>query len=281
MLGSMVYRRLNTVDGLQVTGTARQEGNELIVFNVYDGLDNLQVEGVDYIINCIGITKPYCHDDDMSEVKNAIYINSLFPHDLLRLAREKGVRIIQIATDCVYSGHHGGYAEDSPHDALDVYGKTKSLGEVHATLFLNIRCSIVGPERNRKVFLLEWFLSNQPGSIVKGFDHHRWNGVTTLQFARLCEEIICGEMFDALTQTSSLHHFVPNEIVTKYELLNVFNRVFDCGLNIEKVSDVGSPVDRTLSTQFELLESFHPSSSIESALRELKEYIDTTGFYDA
>ena len=38
--------------------------------------------------------------------------------------------ILQIATDCVYSGATGGYTESSSHDALDVYGKTKSLGEV-------------------------------------------------------------------------------------------------------------------------------------------------------
>src|SRR5437868_4207618 len=69
------------------------------------------------VINCIGLIKPYCDN-----VQSAIKVNALFPHKL-------PANSIQIATDCVYSGSKGGYIETDPHDALDVYGKTKSLGE--------------------------------------------------------------------------------------------------------------------------------------------------------
>ena len=98
--------------------------------------------------------------------------------------------MIQIATDCVYSGKTGGYNEDSLHDALDAYGKTKSLGEVRSSTFLNIRSSIIGPEINHKVLLLEWFLKQPKGAVLNGFSNHLWNGVTTLQFAELCLTII-------------------------------------------------------------------------------------------
>lgn len=39
------------------------------------------------------------------------------------------MHLIQIATDCVYSGKKGDYLESDLHDPTDVYGKTKSLGE--------------------------------------------------------------------------------------------------------------------------------------------------------
>ena len=82
---------------------------------------------------------------------------------------------MQIATDCVYSGKKGSYNEDDLHDALDVYGKTKSLGEAQSPNLLNIRCSIIGPEQGKHVSLLEWFLTQEPGAKLQGFAHHHWN----------------------------------------------------------------------------------------------------------
>jgi dTDP-4-dehydrorhamnose reductase len=40
-------------------------------------------------------------------------------------------KIFQIATDCVFSGSKGNYNEKNLHDAFDVYGKSKSLGEIN------------------------------------------------------------------------------------------------------------------------------------------------------
>ena len=55
----------------------------------------------------------------------------------------RGIRIIQIATDCVYDGVNGNYSETDLHNPTDIYGKTKSLGEVPEPDFLNIRCSMI------------------------------------------------------------------------------------------------------------------------------------------
>jgi len=41
-----------------------------------------------------------------------------------------GARLIQISSDGVFSGMRGGYTEDDPPDAADVYGLSKLLGEV-------------------------------------------------------------------------------------------------------------------------------------------------------
>ena len=77
------------------------------------------------------------------------------------MIRIKNVKIYQIATDCVFSGTVGNYNEMAKHDALDVYGKTKSLGEVNIKNFFNIRVSIIGKELDTKNSLVEWFLSNE------------------------------------------------------------------------------------------------------------------------
>lgn len=282
MLGSMVYNYLKSHSVFNVIGTSRKRSKDLIHFDVHAGFINADVnlEDMDYVINCIGITKPYCHDGNMDEVKNAVIVNSLFPHALAELAEKKGFRIIQIATDCVYSGAGGKYAEDSLHDALDVYGKTKSLGEVISNLFLNIRCSIIGPERFNKVFLLEWFFAQSKGSIVNGFSNHLWNGVTTFQFAKLCKEIMCNEKFDILVSQSSIHHFVPNDTVSKYELLCLFNKIFDKGLIVNKYEGNKGAVDRALTSNYNTIASFYPNSTIEKEVKELKKHINETGFYN-
>ena len=272
MLGGTVHEALKRSGGCTVTGTARRPVRDLVHFDVREGFATCPIDfgAVDYVINCIGITKPYCHDDNLSEVQNAISINALFPHALAQLAAEKDFRVIQIATDCVFSGRTGGYAEDATHDPADMYGKTKSMGEVMASpRLLNIRCSIIGPEAYHSAFLLEWFLKQPEGAQVRGFEHHRWNGVTTLQFAQLCDAIITQGQFDVLAGESPVHHFVPNETVSKYELLSLFNEVYGKRVTVQPYRD-GDAVDRTLTTRHHTLARIVPTTSLRTALQELR-----------
>ncbi|MGD0335721.1 MAG: SDR family oxidoreductase [Candidatus Omnitrophota bacterium] len=283
MLGSMVYGYLRNSTGLEVTGTSRNKEAGFLGLDVNEDYPAMQkkMKNCDYIINCIGITKPYCHDDNMEEVRNALLVNSLFPFKLSDLAKQNNTRVIQIATDCVYSGREGKYTEDALHDPLDVYGKTKSLGEVKSPHYLNIRSSIIGPEKVKKAFLFEWFMKQPKGAFLNGFSNHLWNGVTTLQFAKLCERIIKDNKFSYLAGISSVHHFVPNNIVSKYQMLCMFKDVFKREVVIKEERAGDGVVDRTLATKYNGISSFFPGSDLESEIYELKKYIEDTGFYNA
>ena len=274
MLGSMVYGYLDKYSRHKIAGTARNNifPQSFEVFDFFEGEKRYDfLKDFDYIINCIGIIKPFCKDDDPKGVFNAISINTLFPRRLSEFLRNSKTKVVQIATDCVYSGRVGQYNEDSVHDALDVYGKTKSLGEVNRDNLLNIRCSLVGPDKHKKVSLLEWSLNQKDGAKLKGYAHHKWNGVTTLQFAKVCQRIIDNNLFDRLRKTSHIHHYLPNKTVNKYELLKIFAGVFDRNYSIEEVDDVGEPVDRTLSTKFSSLKPVD-KNDMKEAVRELKNY---------
>ena len=275
MLGNTVYSVLKDYPEFEVKGTAREKIDDFIYLDATEDINELatKLKNCDYIINCIGITKPYCHDNNMEEIKNAIMINALFPYTLEKIAQKNKFKVIQIATDCVYSGKIGKYREDSPHDALDVYGKTKSLGEIQSDLFLNVRSSIVGPEKYSKVFLLEWFLKQPKGAILNGFSNHLWNGITILQFAELCLAIIKENKFDFLNSISRMHHFVPNEVVNKYQLLCMFKEVFGKEVVINEQKGDGGVIDRTLDTKYDLISSFFPKSNIKSELIRLKSYM--------
>lgn len=283
MLGSMLFNYFNKQENYEVFGTffgtnPFPEKENLTHFDASSQVED-QIKIIAgrfhpvYIINCIGIIKPWCRDDDPVGVKNAIVVNALFPHLLAEAfaLHSPAARILTIATDCVYSGSKGNYTETDPHDPLDVYGKTKSLGETRLPNTLNIRTSIIGPELTGKKSLLEWFLSNPDGSTVHGFTHHRWNGVTTLQFARLCDRIMSENLFDSWRKINHVVHWVENESVNKYELLLIFNEVFERKINIIPVDDAGESVDRTLKSVC-LSETGHP---MKHALLALKQYFQS------
>jgi len=235
MLGSMVVDVLSRNPALNVTATVRdatlaaQCGSRLpgAAWRVFrfdrDPPPSEMVAGHAWIVNAIGITKPLIRDDQPSEVADA--------------------RILQIATDCVYSGSRGEYVESDPHDALDVYGKTKSLGESFQENVHHLRCSIIGPEPKDFKFLIEWFRRQPRDATVKGFVNHRWNGVTTLHFARLCEGIITRGL-----SLSHLQHVVPSGSMTKAAMLHAFAAAFARrDVRIEDV-EAGTIIDRTLET---------------------------------
>lgn len=256
MLGSMVTSELASRPEIRMTATWRPAGHTA-QYATIPGVDWVPFDaaGCDidealsacgrhqWIINAIGITKPLIRDDEAQQVERAIRINALLPHAIARFAETHGARVLQIATDCVYSGVKGAYIETDAHDALDVYGKSKSLGECYAPNTAHLRCSIIGPEPKDFKFLIEWFRSQPPGGRVNGFLNHKWNGITTLHFARLCAGIIESDI-----RLPHLHHVVPQGVISKAGMLHEFAAAY--GRTDVQINETNAPnvVDRTLST---------------------------------
>lgn len=256
MLGSMVTDELSRHGGLRVTATFRNRDTIAHRDQIADvkwlpfdaeasDLDRAlaQCGRFDWIVNAIGITKPLIQDDNPEQLERAIKVNVLLPHAIARVASANGMRVLQIATDCVYSGLAGGYRENAVHDALDVYGKTKSLGECYASNVAHLRCSIIGPEPKDFKFLLEWFRLQQPGAQVNGFVNHQWNGVTTLHFGKICAGIILNGL-----SLPHVQHVIPTGTISKAAMLHEFAAVYN-RLDIQ-IRDIVAPklIDRTLST---------------------------------
>jgi dTDP-4-dehydrorhamnose reductase len=243
MLGHAVLKEFEGFTG-EVAFTSRSSSG--IPFDVLtDRVDALakHVGTGDYIINCLGITKPHIKDDNVEDVARAKLVNSLFPAELASLAEKSGSRVIQIATDCVFSGRKGHYLETDVHDAEDVYGKSKSLGEVVSNNVMHIRVSTIGRELERSTLLLEWVLSHPNGATIPGFTDHFWNGVTTNHFAKVVRGIIETDGFE-----SGLSHLVPADELSKADLVRQIASAFGRSDLIVKDTDSGKPIDRTLST---------------------------------
>jgi len=256
MLGSQVLRALQELKNFKIYATYKDNKKistlknlikikrnvTFIKFNV--GLFNkIKLSKFSYIVNCIGIIKPYINEKNQSSILEAIKVNSLFPHQLI--ANGKKVKVFQIATDCVFDGSKGNYIEIDAHNPLDVYGKTKSLGELKCSNFFNIRCSIIGPELEGHKSLLDWFKFLPLNSKIKGFKNHEWNGITTYAFGKIIYGIIKSNL--KIPQTI---HLVPKNSINKFNLLKIFKRLFL--RNDIFISPINSKdkINRTLKTTY-------------------------------
>ena len=246
MLGGMVVRVLASHPALEVVASTRRGGNAALEFDssrdsIAELLDSAHC---DWIVNAIGILDNRIDEDDPQSVATAIDTNATFPNRLAAAAG--GRRVIQISTDGVFSGRNAPYDERAPHDAVGVYARSKSLGVVSSPAFVNLRCSIIGPEEPPASSLLGWALSHPPGATITGYTNHRWNGITTYHFAKLCAATILGDDLDLPV----VLHAVPGDAVDKAELLRLLLSAF--GRNdVTVVADPApAPADRTLCTVY-------------------------------
>jgi dTDP-4-dehydrorhamnose reductase len=177
-------------------------------------------------------------------------LNRDLPRALADHLKDKpNTKLIHFTTDCVFEGFESeDRHEKAQHSANDVYGKSKSQGEVIQSNILNIRASFVGIEKLTNYSLLSWFLSKENGAKVEGYTNHLWNGVTTVAISRVILGIIRNNpapYFDF-----SKIHLIPADKVSKWRLLHLIREIF--GRNdleiLAKHTDVG--VDRVLTTLY-------------------------------
>jgi dTDP-4-dehydrorhamnose reductase len=250
MLGSTVASVL-TANGHEVlelnrSGIASFKNNEVIRFAV-DNISELEsvLSGrkISYLINCVGLIKQRFDEDNKSEALKAVEVNSLFPGYLQAISSRNDIKLIQIGTDCVFSGSRGHYSELDTFDPTDLYGRTKLQGEQNSLQSMIVRTSIIGIENSSAYSLLSWFLSQPKNSEIHGFTNHYWNGLTTLHFARVVSGIISTNYF-----LPGVAHLVPENVVNKYLILKEAARAF--GRDDLEIVEFEAPqaVDRSLTT---------------------------------
>jgi len=169
----------------------------------------------DFIVNAIGLT-----NKRRASMGDFVKVNGIFPHQLARLGQ---TRLIQISTDCVFSGKQGNYKEQDPLDATDDYGISKQLGEVTYGNAVTLRTSFIGRELYTKRGLLEWLLT-QNGKNIEGFKNHFFSGITTVEMVKVVDTII-------QRWQPGLYH-VAGPKISKHDLLMLLIARYDLRLVI-------------------------------------------------
>lgn len=230
------------------------------------------------IINCIGLIKQKSNDP-----LRLLLMNSVFPLQLS--IRFPETIIIHPSTDCIFSGNKGKYFVDYISDPNDMYGISKALGEIvykYPYTWI-LRCSIIGPELTQSnnvdvsngIGLLGWFLSkvrakkryekndekhnrnNSIEHVIYGYTNHKWNGVTTLEWAKCASELLMKIKNERIC--SKIIQLGTSKIYSKSEILHIIADVWKEDAKIVDKEDTVC-VDRSLIPNWErkpLLEQLH------------------------
>ncbi len=215
----------------------------------------------DVIVNAIGIIKQL---PDSKNIIKTLTINSIFPNQLAILADAIKAKLINISTDCVFSGVKGNYTENDTADATDLYGRSKNFGEVVLNEnCLTLRTSIIGRELETNHSLVEWFLS-QTGKKVKGYKNAIFSGFPTVVFADIIADLIANHK-----EMHGLYH-ISSQPINKFDLLVLLKKAYQLDIEIEPFEEI--MIDRSLnSTKFRNETNFQPSTwdeMIEKMVRD-------------
>lgn len=262
MLGFQLLKCASKINNVTVFGVVRNkrgllENREFISANNIFEIDDINnysclndiVRNVspDVIINAIGIVKQSGISQNSIV---SIEINSLLPHKLAQISQNIGAKFVHISTDCVFDGHKGNYKLTDLSNALDLYGRTKFLGEVSYGNAITLRTSIIGHEiSGHNQGLLDWFLNAKTS--VFGYKSAIFSGFTTLELSRLIFEIILSKKnISGLFQVASYP-------ISKFDLLEIIKEKYQ--LDIEIVSSNSMQIDRSLDgTYFNKIFNYSP-----------------------
>lgn len=187
----------------------------------------------DYIINCIGA---------IPQKTKVFNVNIELP---IWLSNNVTSKVIHPGTDCEIDNDDYGISKRLASEYI--------INNSHNTKIL--KASIIGPELNSKSSLLEWFL-NSKGD-VSGYTKAMWSGVTTLEWAKQCFNLI--NNWDKY----KTENIIESTCLSKYDLLSLIKEVFDKDINISPNDSI--IIDKCLIGTIKSLD-------IKTQLIELKNY---------
>ena len=157
------------------------------------------------IVNCIGA---------IPQKTNEFSVNVDLPIFLSTV----NSKIIHPGTDCEGDGTPYGTSKKQAADYL------LSIPDSNTKI---LKSSIIGKELSTANGLLEWFLNSD--DTVNGYTNARWNGITTLEWAKYCRDLISN--WDSYKYNTIL----CSGCISKYELLLLAKKVFNKKIRITPV----------------------------------------------
>ena len=219
-----------------------------------------------FIINCLGVTKFH---KNYKFTRITKLLNTDLPKKLSNLCLNKKIYFVHISTDCVFLGNKGNYLDNSKKDAKDLYGLSKSKGEVKNKYSATLRTSFIGPEVKSRKSLLNWFLFQK--NEVNGFNKAFFSGLTSLELSKIIYKYY-------ISKTNNYNSIlnVSGYKISKYNLLLIINKIFNKKIKVIKFSDF--KIDRSLnSSKFKKLTGYKKVKWTK-LIRNLKTFMDKNNF---
>lgn len=227
MIGHKIHQVLSRNDNFKIFNVSKSKLSEDT--HIIDLRNIDQVKAIikkikpNIVINAAGLLIK----DSETKPLDATLLNSVLPLSLQLLSKKLNFKLIQISTDCVFSGDDGPYKISDYKDPKNIYGKTKALGEINDNYNLTIRTSVIGPDLKKEgKELFNWFM-HQSGK-VNGYAKSIWSGITTLELAKCIELCIIEDIV-------GIKHLSTKSPISKYELLLLLKNYTSNKIILEKV----------------------------------------------
>ena len=208
----------------------------------------------DACINAIGVVPGRAID-----LAESLWINGNLPGWISKHL-PTACSLVHSSTDAVFAAHSTGCRVDDSQSPDTDYGRSKRQGELGLLREndFTIRTSIIGLEAQNKRSLLSWFLA-QSGQVT-GFTNQMWNGITTLEWARICFEILDKKINPR--QGVIQPGILPP--LSKYSLLKMISRIFQHDILL-------TPAAAKNGVQRSLIPNHH-CKPLEAQLLELRDW---------
>ncbi len=170
----------------------------------------LDLFATEVVINCAGVHATFGRSTPTPE--RMISSNAIGPHVLAEECAARGIHLIHVSTDCVFSGRlaaglrHNAFQTPDP---IDMYGRSKLLGEPEGDHVTVVRTSFIGVTHG----LMAWFL--QPlhvDGFVDGWANAMWSGSTVDEVARRLVAM-------AGNSPGGIVHLATEKPISKWEVL--------------------------------------------------------------
>lgn len=218
MLGSYLFKALKS--DYQVFGTGRkkiyEDSENFLEFNLLDNSFKKLISwsSPNVIVHCAAITNL-----DFAE-KNQDLTFQTNTHSLEKLSNEAtDCKIIFISSDAVFSGEISSPDETSNVSPINIYGKSKVLGERsinnNSTNNVAIRTTILGKNVDKqKTGFVEWLVNSLANNLrVELFEDAFFTPVTTWDLAKDIKYIIDSD----LKGVNGIVHISSSEPISKYK----------------------------------------------------------------
>tara|TARA_B110000467_G_C18337122_1_gene499077 strand:- start:2186 stop:3061 length:876 start_codon:yes stop_codon:yes gene_type:complete len=209
-------------NGIQAIGTNyNKNGIYVDITNMDSIISCVEKYSPKIIINCAA-------NVNVDELENneelAISINAKGAENIAKVCNDNKIRLLHISSDGIFDGKQGMYTEEDVANPINVYAKSKILGEklISKNLenYLIIRTNFYG-FHNQKKFLFNWALSKlKNNEEIIGFTDIFFNPLEVTNLSKMIYELsekkICGIL-----------NLSSNEVFTKFEFIKKISEVFD------------------------------------------------------
>lgn len=184
------------------------------------------------VVHCAAETRVDWCEDHPDE---AMQVNVEGTARLSRAAASVGASLLYVSTDAVFDGARGGYTEEDAPRPLNVYARSKWLGELavrrEAPDHLVVRTNLYGWNVSPRESLAEWILDRlRRGEGVPGFQDVVFSPLLVDDLADTLLDMIAGDL-------RGLYHLGARDAVSKYDFARRLARQF--GLDQDLVRPVG------------------------------------------